>query len=1022
MTRKRSWKDADGNIVSKKPQLDGNNEPETMAINDTAPLLSPPLSFGTADNQGPDATNGNPLDRSPPLIQNQPVLTELDTAALTQNGLSTDMPDFTVHDDLFEDAFNPDTASSFNMPYTTMSNYNWLFDLDTQLNHDFTLENMNCGTFPPMQTETSSNDIMHFDLLDLPPETRTVCIHDVLRPQIFAHASFSAVPELWIDCQTAKPETSMEVSGDLEDEWKAWADAEQKKRLALLCFMWDTQHAVLFCQSLCMSSFELRCTLPCDQSLWEAESAETWQKLRKTQTPPVLFLTALKIHIGTQAPMIMPKLNALSRVLILHGLMSIAWDMNRRDQTSLGVVGNDMLDGWKHRIASTYDSWKADFDTYVMSVTQILSRSSASMTPAEQHEARRGFAMFSTANSALYHAAYVVLFSEFLDIQIYAGARHLLGRPVRREDYTRSQQVVKRWANEQTQYAAKAAWHAGHIIKDAVMNLDDFDAGGLFIHPWCLYLATVTVWSYHHARPGGKQSRGSDDDEDEMIWDAQGDMNALIGGMTSGTAEQLAASQASNRKASTAGLTAVISKQLGKVRWAVIVIVGAGLGGLGAAISLLLAGHKVHVLESASKIAEVGAGIQVLPNSSRVLIQWGLEERLLRHATFPDECLMLGWKGERLSSMDFEDATKEYGTPFWDFHRADLHKTLLDRALELGASFSINARVVDIKYEEDGKDTATVNLKSGEQLTADLVVGADGIFSTCRELLLDTPSPPTPTGDLAYRVLLDTKAMKEDPELDPLLDKPHKVRYWMGPGAHAVNYVLRDGELFNMVLLVPDDMPADATTLDGNVEEMIELYKDWDPRIPKLLALCQSVQKWKLCFRAGLESSWSNEDATFVLLGDCVHATLPYLASGAGMSLEDGATLGLCLGKIKNKSHQEKQKALGVYEDCRRVRTESIVARGNLQQELYHFYDGPEQEARDARFQAFEELETEIRLTGNLDADLPAGWKLGDDPLAWRRYGVGSWLMSFDCQRDVEERWPAEKETATTASDIRAQL
>ncbi|KAH0354221.1 FAD/NAD(P)-binding domain-containing protein, partial [Aureobasidium melanogenum] len=453
-----------------------------------------------------------------------------------------------------------------------------------------------------------------------------------------------------------------------------------------------------------------------------------------------------------------------------------------------------------------------------------------------------------------------------------------------------------------------------------------------------------------------------------------------------------------------------------------IIIVGAGLGGLGAAISLLLAGHKVHVLESASKIAEVGAGIQVLPNSSRVLIQWGLEERLLRHVTFPDECMMLGWKGERLSSMDFVDATKEYGTPFWDFHRADLHKALLDRAVELGASFSINARVIDIRYEEDAKDTATVILKSGERLTADLVVGADGIFSTCRDLLLGTPSPPTPTGDLAYRVLLDTKAMKEDPELAPLLDKPHKVRYWMGPGAHAVNYVLRDGELFNMVLLVPDDMPADATTLDGNVEEMIELYKDWDPRIPKLLALCQSVQKWKLCFRAGLESSWSNEDVTFVLLGDCVHATLPYLASGAGMSLEDGATLGFCLGKIKNKSYQEKQKALGVYEDCRRVRTESIVARGNLQQELYHFDDGPEQEARDARFQAFEELETEIRLTGNLNADLPAGWKLGDDPLAWRRYGVGSWLMSFDCQRDVEERWPAEKETVTTASDIRAQL
>lgn len=205
-----------------------------------------------------------------------------------------------------------------------------------------------------------------------------------------------------------------------------------------------------------------------------------------------------------------------------------------------------------------------------MSVTQTLSQSSAFMTPAEQRETRRGFAIYSTANSALYHAAYVILFSDFLDIQIYAGARHLLGRPVRREDYARSQRVVKGWANEQNLHASKAAWHAGHIIKDAVMNLDDFDAGGLFIHPWCLYLATITIWSFHHARPGGKQNRGSEDDEDEMIWDVQADMNGLIGSITSGTAEQLSSSLASNRRMSTAGLTAVISKQLSKVRWAVV--------------------------------------------------------------------------------------------------------------------------------------------------------------------------------------------------------------------------------------------------------------------------------------------------------------------------------------------------------------------------------------------------------------------------------------------------------------------
>lgn len=421
----------------------------------------------------------------------------------------------------------------------------------------------------------------------------------------------------------------------------------------------------------------------------------------------------------------------------------------------------------------------------------------------------------------------------------------------------------------------------------------------------------------------------------------------------------------------------------------------------------------MHVLESAAQIAEVGAGIQVLPNSSRVLIQWGLEQKLLPYASSPSACVMLSWKGDTLSSMSFTDAAAEYGTPFWDFHRADLHSALLERAEELGATFATNSRVTNILWESDGNDTATVVLQSGQRLTADLVIGADGIFSTCREIFLGKPSPPTPTGDLAYRVLLNTKDIRNDPELAPFLEKPHQVRYWMGPGAHAVTYVLRDGELLNMVLLVPDDMPADATTLHGNVKEMRDLFKDWDPRISKLLLQCQSVQKWKLCFRPGLETTWSHESGTFTLLGDSIHATLPYLASGAGMSFEDGATIGLCFRKIKGRSRQAKKLALRVYEDSRRVRTESIVERGNVQQRLYHLEDGPEQQARDRRFRQFGKLEEEIKANnGKLDGiTLPEGLVEGTDPLVWRRSGVGSWLLRFDCQEDVDKRWPSLEES-----------
>lgn len=426
-----------------------------------------------------------------------------------------------------------------------------------------------------------------------------------------------------------------------------------------------------------------------------------------------------------------------------------------------------------------------------------------------------------------------------------------------------------------------------------------------------------------------------------------------------------------------------------------VIVVGAGLGGLGAAIAILLAGHDVLVLESASEIAEVGAGIQILPNSSRVLQTWGMKKSLERYATKPKCVNMLGWKGNLISSMSFEESAKKYpGTFYWDFHRASLHNCLLERAVELGAEVRCNARVVDVKIIE-GEGKARVLLckekdSSGNELEleADLVVGADGINSTLREVMLGHADPPTPTGDLAYRLLLNTEEMLKDPELRNFVEDP-QVNYWLGPDKHAVNYVLKGGKLFNMVLLVPDDMPAGASTLAGNVEEMRAQFSDWDPRIPKLLSMCESVYKWKLCIRLGLDS-WSHPSGTFTLLGDAVHATLPYLASGAGMSLEDAAVLGECLSRIPDKSTAAKQQALRVYEQCRTGRTRMVVERGNLQQWLYHIHDGPEQQERDRKMRA---VPTE------------AG-----EALAWRDPELSPKLLGYDYIQDVERYWPkAEK-------------
>ena len=235
------------------------------------------------------------------------------------------------------------------------------------------------ATFDPAQTEPlllTSVLLLGATYSNKDDHLFSICVHNIMRTQILGSEAFTTRPTLWIlqtillvecfgksragqlqhdmshlfhgllinlirrsDCQSARCRTfnEVEVEVDQDTRWRAEVEAEQKRRLALLCFMWDTQHAVLFSQSLCMNAAELKLSLPWDTALWEADTAEEWHATNSRVLPPPSYLSVLKSYINPGPSLRTPKLNGLSRVLMLHGLMSVAWDLNRRDQTSLGI-------------------------------------------------------------------------------------------------------------------------------------------------------------------------------------------------------------------------------------------------------------------------------------------------------------------------------------------------------------------------------------------------------------------------------------------------------------------------------------------------------------------------------------------------------------------------------------------------------------------------------------------------------------------------------------------------------------
>ncbi len=341
-----------------------------------------------------------------------------------------------------------------------------------------------------------------------------------------------------------------------------------------------------------------------------------------------------------------------------------------------------------------------------------------------------------------------------------------------------------------------------------------------------------------------------------------------------------------------------------------ITIAGGGIGGMAAALSLLQRGYPVRVYEQAPELGEVGAGVQISPNGSRALDSLGVFETLKALSSAPKRKEFRLWNTGRSWPM-FDlgpEVIEKYGYPYLTVYRPDLLSTLIDavKAIDPDA-IKLGCEVVGAEADNE---RAVLILKGGERIESDILIGADGVKSTVRMALFGDDHTEF-TGMIAWRAVIPMERLPE--RFQEMVGWT-----WIGPGGHLVNYPLRGGKLMNMIGTIErDDWKVESWYAEGSIEECARDFAGWHEDVQTLIHAAPKVLKWAFMERQPRQI-WSKGRAS--LLGDASHATLPFLAQGAVMSIEDGVVLGRCLDK-----YPDPVVALKKYEEARVDRTTRMV-------------------------------------------------------------------------------------------------
>jgi salicylate hydroxylase len=357
-----------------------------------------------------------------------------------------------------------------------------------------------------------------------------------------------------------------------------------------------------------------------------------------------------------------------------------------------------------------------------------------------------------------------------------------------------------------------------------------------------------------------------------------------------------------------------------------VIIAGAGIGGLTAALALARSGFRALVLEQAERLEETGAGIQLSPNATRILVGLGLADRLRPHVVAPAAIRVLGARsGREIVRIPLGgEATQRYGAPYWVVHRGDLQAVLSDAAVQdLNIVVRLGMSMEDFATHPHG---VTVSARGAAGLWTEhghALIAADGLWSAARSRIA-AKAPPHFTGRTAWRALIPAA------QLAPEFREP-LVHLWLGHDAHLVHYPVKGGTFVNVVVITADDWSGPGWSEPASRVDLLARLSSrrWAPQAHSVFRAPDAWLKWALYETEPLASFVQGAAA---LLGDAAHAMLPFLAQGAAMAIEDAAVAAQCLARMPD----DPAAAWESYSAIRRGRTRKVQRLAARNGKRYH--------------------------------------------------------------------------------------